>query len=124
MIKYGAGMRRLMSDMVHSRVVYRPSANPNVHNHNLERRPEVQVDFSFKNSWGMGYEGHSKPVMLRNMNRLQGGKNEFMWLFGILGASVFIAAGRKMNEDGLRSQIVATNTYAKLACVSPSTWDA
>ena len=40
MIKYGTGMRRMMSDAMHSRVVYKPSSNPNVHNHNQERREE------------------------------------------------------------------------------------
>ena len=71
----------------------------------------------------MGYERHSHAVQLGNMDPIKGGHNEFLFLFAILGLGTFVAAGRKSNEDGLRSQLIANNSYARLGVVAPAKWE-
>ena len=48
------------------------------------------------------------------MNPIIGGRREFLWLLALMGVVPMIAYGRKSNEDGLRSEVKATNRYAKM----------
>ena len=84
----------------------------------------IAGELTFYDSWGLGIEGNSKAATLPVMNPHLGGKSEYLWLFGLIGASLLIVGGRRSNEEGLRNQIVATNTYARLGNVAPSSWDA
>ena len=48
------------------------------------------------------------------MDPIIGGRREFLWLLVLMGVVPMIAYGRKSNEDGLRSEVKATNRYAKM----------
>ena len=41
--------------------------------------------------------------VLHGMDPILGGKKEYLALFGLLAASMFILKGRRTNEEGLRS---------------------
>ena len=62
----------------------------------------------------MSIEGFSHAQELQEMNPILGNKKEFIWLLAFLGIVPIIAAGRKSNEDGLRSEVKATNRFARL----------
>ena len=68
----------------------------------------------------MGIEGFSKPTHLQEMHPALGNKSEFKWLFAIFFLTPIIAGGRKLNEDGISSQIKSTNTYARMNLDSAS----
>jgi len=71
----------------------------------------------------MGYEGHSGAILLSTMDPIRGGHNEFLFLLGAVGLVTFLATGRKVNEDGLRAQLVANNSYARLGALAPAKWE-
>ena len=49
------------------------------------------------------------------MDVLKGGRNEYAWAFLVFGAIIpLLAVGRKIGEEGVRSQVKTTNRYAKL----------
>ena len=91
-----------------------PGQNINVASHNQERRSDYSGDFGFIQTFYLGTEGFSKANELPEMNPIKGNKKEFIWLFAFLGLVSILPMGRKMNEDGLRSDIKTTNRYAKM----------
>ena len=62
----------------------------------------------------MGVEGFSHGTSLKDMNAVVGNKNEYLWLFALLGLIPLLAQGRKSNEDGLQQQVKTTNKFSKL----------
>jgi hypothetical protein len=66
-------------------VIKYKGANINVASHNDERRQAYRGDFNFRDTWGMGVEGFSHGTNLKDMNQVVGNKNEYLWLFAILG---------------------------------------
>lgn len=69
----------------YTRVIKYKGANINVASHNDERRQAYRGDFNFRDTWGMGVEGFSHGTNLKDMNQVVGNKNEYLWLFAILG---------------------------------------
>ena len=89
--------------------------NQNVLAHNPGDRKEYEKAPTFFNTWGMGYEGFTKPPHLMEMRHLTGSTGEFKWLAGFFLLVPIIVWGRRRNEDGLRRSLgVTTNRYAKM----------
>ena len=75
----------------YARVIKYKGKNINVASHNDERRQAYRGDFNFKDTWGMGVEGFSHGTSLKDMNSVVGNKNEYLWLFALLGLFPFLA---------------------------------
>ena len=97
----------------HYRLVKQKVPNPNVTPHNPEHRAGM-TDFSFMSSFNMGYEGFSKPLPLNRMNPIYGNKNEYLFLVGLFALVPLVKSARKKNEDALREQVKATNSWAEM----------
>jgi hypothetical protein len=98
----------------YARIRQYKGANINVASHNQERRHNVQGDFTFWGTWGMGIEGFSKMAPMSEMHPFWGHKAEWRYLLILALVAPLIIGARKKNEDGMASQIVATNTYARV----------
>lgn len=86
------------------------------------------ADFSFINSFNMGYEGYSKPLPLERMNPVWGNKGEYLALLGLFALVPLVKSARKKNEDALRATVQSNNRYAELPLSheerKPSKWTA
>ena len=75
---------------------------------------------------GIGYEHFEYPRHQPDLNFIKGNKGEYLVIAILFGIAPFIWAGRKHNEDGISSEIKATNTYARIhldeESSKPSTW--
>ena len=82
----------------------------------------------FFNNWGLPVEHFEHPQHHTEINFLKGNRGEYTLLAILFGMTVCIweGYGRQHNEDGIRSEIKATNTYSKLwldnESAKPSTW--
>jgi hypothetical protein len=85
-------------------------------------------DFSFLNTFNMGYEGFSKPLALQRMHPVYGGKGEYFFLLCLFALVPFFKDARKKNEDALRSEVKVNNRYAEMVLSpqlrEPSQWTA
>ena len=83
-------------------------------------------EFSFVNSFNMGYEGFSKPHSLDRMNPIYGQRSELWFLLGLFLLVPCIKKARKTNEDALRSIAQTNNRYAEMPLSHklrlPSVW--
>ncbi len=83
-------------------------------------------EFSFINSFNMGYEGFSRPLPLDRMNPVYGQRNELFVLLGLFLLVPVIKSARKKNEDALRDIAKTNNRYAELPLAhhlrQPSKW--
>ena len=75
---------------------------------------------NFVNSFGMGYEGFSRPWKMPKMHQSMGNRGEFLFLALFVPAIMLLKKSRTKNEDGVRSALgFSNNRYAHFATVSP-----
>ena len=88
----------------------------------------TMADFSFLNSFNMGYEGYSRPLHLERMNPVWGNKGEYFALLGLFLLVPIVKSARKKNEDALRATVKTNNRYAEVPLShedrQPSKWTA
>lgn len=84
------------------------------------------TEFTFKNTFGMGLEGFSRPVNIAKMHPVSGNRGEFLFIFAFIVTVPLLIRGRKSNEKSLRSLTNSTNRYAELTLDDesrkPSKW--
>ena len=105
-----AAQRRAFS----TRVLTSAGRNINTTEHNKERRNEYSTEFGFLSTLNLGLETYSRPSPLNKMDPFAGHYNEFFYLAAFIGIFSIVAWGRKSNEDGLRSQVLSTNRFARV----------
>lgn len=83
-------------------------------------------EFSFLNTFNMGYEGFSRPLSLDRMHPIYGQRSELWFLLGLFLLVPLVRSSRKTNEDQLRELVKANNRYAELPLSfnlrQPSRW--
>ena len=105
-----------------SRVVKYTGKNINVTAHNKELRDDYKnANYTFWNSFNLGYEGFSKPVKVPKMHPIVGNRGEFLFLALLFPVIWLMKTAREKNEIGIRKQLgYSTNRYAHLNTTKPS----
>jgi hypothetical protein len=115
--------------MASRRILKGKMPNINVTEHAADKRPGNMTleNFSYKNTWNMGYEGYGKPVPQMVMHPIYGNKGEYLFLLGLFVVFPLLKYNRRYYEDKVRSQNVSTNRWAKMNLdkdnIHPCVWD-